>query len=516
MKTFLSTIKFDYLQRTRSYSFLITLCISLAIAYTFVPEPNASYSTIRISDYVGYYNAAWFGYVTAIMTSVFLSLIGFYLVNSGIKADQITKIGQITAATPVSNFRYLFSKVFSNFLILSTIVFIIFIMSIILFFLYNEGFPFELSQFIVPYLLIPIPAMFFIAVLAVVFEVLFKKYSVIQNIGFFFLFSTIVFSTYSDETQFALDPFGTKIVMHQMEESVKGILQVDDQTSLSIGYVLGNVQKPKKFEFNGISFPISFLISRIAWTLLGMILIIIISPFFHRFKIKHKSKITNTIPKIFNKKEAKEIVLSNLSKPEIDYGIFSLVKTELILLFRKGKRWLWVINLIGMILLAITPVEIAYPLILPILWFLQVHRLSEISSKEIYHNVHYFAFSSHKPLTRLLTSQIIAGIAIILFLATPLIIRLMTIQEFSSVGFIIIGAVFIVLLASGLGILTKGKKLFEILFFMITYANINKIPFADYFGGLNHSSNYIISLIIVTMTLGIIGFLTRRYQLRKQ
>ncbi|WP_243456863.1 hypothetical protein [Polaribacter batillariae] len=77
MKPFLNIIKLDYLQRTRNYNFLITLCASLAIAYTFVPEPNANYSTIRISDYVGYYNSAWFGYVTAIMSSIFLSLIGF-------------------------------------------------------------------------------------------------------------------------------------------------------------------------------------------------------------------------------------------------------------------------------------------------------------------------------------------------------------------------------------------------------------------------------------------------------
>jgi len=107
MKPFLTIIKSDYLQRTRSYAFLITLCASLAIAYTFVPEPNANYSTIRIADHVGYYNSAWFGYVTAIMTSIFLSLIGFYLVNSGIKKDIETRVGQIIAATPISNFKYL-------------------------------------------------------------------------------------------------------------------------------------------------------------------------------------------------------------------------------------------------------------------------------------------------------------------------------------------------------------------------------------------------------------------------
>jgi len=514
MKTLLSTIKFDYLQRTRSYSFLITLCISLAIAYTFVPEPNATYSTIRIADHVGYYNAAWFGYVTAIMTSIFLSLIGFYLINNTIHKDQITKIGQITASTPISNFKYLFSKVLSNFLVLLTIVLIIAIMSVVLFFMYNEGYPFEISQFLIPYLLIPIPAMLFIAVLAVVFEVVFKKYSVIQNIGFFFLFATITFSTSTNENQYTLDPFGTKIVMDQLEESVRILLQTDEQTNLNIGYVLGNIKDTKKFEFNGISFPISFVMSRMLWCLFGITLIGIISPFFHRFNIKESSRTIISTPKIIRKLSNKEIVVSNLEKSKTNYGVFSLVKTELIMLFRKGKKWLWIINLIGVILLAITPIEIAYPLILPVLWFFQVHRLSEISSKEAYYNVHYFAFTSYRPLRRLFTSQLIAGISILLLLAFPLLVRFGIMANFLSIIHIIIGAIFIVLLASTLGIVTKGKKLFEVLFFMITYSNINKIPFTDYFGGLVHSSNYVISLIITTIVLSTIGYITRRYQLK--
>lgn len=133
MPPFFTIIKSDYLQRTRSYAFLITLCATLAIAYTFVPEPNANYATIKIANYVGYYNSAWFGYVTAIMTSLFLSLMGFYLVNNGIETDVKIKVGQIVASTPISNFKYLLSKVLSNFLVLLTIVAVVFIMNIILF-----------------------------------------------------------------------------------------------------------------------------------------------------------------------------------------------------------------------------------------------------------------------------------------------------------------------------------------------------------------------------------------------
>jgi hypothetical protein len=71
------------------------------------------------------------------------------------------------------------------------------------------------------------------------------------------------------------------------------------------------------------------------------------------------------------------------------------------------------------------------------------------------------------------------------------------------------------MLAALLGILSKGKKLFEVLFFMITYANINGIPFADYFGGFKHDKFYLLQLIVFTIILGAVGFLVRKNQLNK-
>ncbi|MEB0248556.1 hypothetical protein QN344_00355, partial [Mucilaginibacter sp. 5B2] len=54
-------IKADYLQRTRSYSFLITLAITVYAAYSFVPPDTANYTTLSASGYRGVYNSAWVG-----------------------------------------------------------------------------------------------------------------------------------------------------------------------------------------------------------------------------------------------------------------------------------------------------------------------------------------------------------------------------------------------------------------------------------------------------------------------
>lgn len=516
MKTILSFIKYDYLQRTRTYAFLITLCISLAVAYSFVPEPNASYSTLRVGSYLGYYNSAWFGYVTAIMTSIFLSLVGFYLVNSGIRTDAETRVGQIMAATPVKNSTYLLSKIFSNFLVLLTIVILVFLMSILLFFLYHDAeFTFEIGHFIKPYLFIAIPSIFFFSAIAVLSEVIFCRFSILQNVTFFFFYSALlVQGSPESDSDFMFDVFGSKIVTHQMTESVNDITG-DERKDLSIGYVFGNIKELKRYVFKGVDFPVLFILSRLLWAVLSLLLVFGIAPFFHRFNFRKPLKSKKTNQELIHKTASGHISLANLPPPQIDYGVFSLLTTEMLLLIRQGKKWMWFVSLTGMALLGLLPLEMAHLMVLPILWFLQVGRLSQLTSKELNSGIHYFTFSSYKPLSRLLLTQIFAATLLMVVLATPLIIRYAIKADFMAVATIVLGGMGIVLLAAVLGILTKGKKLFEVLFFMISYANINGIPFLDYFGGINHDDSYVLIMVLIVLSLGSMGFLLRKYQLHR-
>lgn len=75
--------------------------------------------------------------------------------------------------------------------------------------------------------------------------------------------------------------------------------------------------------------------------------------------------------------------------------------------------------------------------------------------------------------------------------------------------------IFIVFIAAILGLLTKGKKLFEILFFLLTYANLNKVPFLDYFGGFHQNNLFNINLICIVAILLRLTFFFRKWQLAK-
>ena len=114
----LHMVRADFLERVRRYSFLLTLGFAVYLGY-------AVYSgqvTVQLDKYSGVNNSAWLGSVVALVASVWLSLIGFYVVKNSIQRDRQTRVGQILATTPMSKSFYTLSKALSNFAVLALMV----------------------------------------------------------------------------------------------------------------------------------------------------------------------------------------------------------------------------------------------------------------------------------------------------------------------------------------------------------------------------------------------------------
>ena len=516
MRRIFTLAKYDYLQRVRSYRFLIIFCASLAFAYTLIPAPGDTYSTVRIGEYLGNYNSAWIGYVTAIMASTFVSLIGYYLINNSVKVDQDTKVGQIVAATRISNFRYLLAKFLGNFLILLTIVILIFLVGIVLFFMYGSGYPFQITEFLTAYILIPIPTIVLISALAVVLEVFLAGRSALQNVAYFFLFAIMLVQ--GSRLAVNVDPFGVGFPTSEMESQVAKITTDSKKQQLNIGFIIGQKPIEKRFDFNGVPVSPLYITFRLLWPLFGILLIYVASRFFHRFEVKERLvvlKKTKSEPSESEKSLSEDLDLTSIPKLQKSMSIFPVFKTELLMMIRRGNRWLWGLNIIGMVLLAVLPLEAAHKIVLPILWFLQVHRWADLVTKEKNHQMHFFIFSSFKPAERLLTAQWLAAVALAIGLVLPLIIRYLVLGQWLLVVSILIGAVFIILVSSFIGILTGGKRLFEVLFFFTTYMNVNGLPYTDYYGSINNSHNYLFLMFGLTFVLALSSFLLRRFELKK-
>lgn len=58
-----------------------------------------------------------------------------------------------------------------------------------------------------------------------------------------------------------------------------------------------------------------------------------------------------------------------------------------------------------------------------------------------------------------------------------------------------------------------GKKLFEIIFLAINYLNLNLLPIADYFSGLNKSLSLDITILLIIPVLIFISFAIRKYDI---
>jgi len=72
----------------------------------------------------------------------------------------------------------------------------------------------------------------------------------------------------------------------------------------------------------------------------------------------------------------------------------------------------------------------------------------------------------------------------------------------------------IVLIATASGIVTGSKKLFEVFFFLLTYAALNKLPVTDYLGSLPHGNmiQFVLTILAINFTLLAVSFMTRSYQ----
>lgn len=115
-------IRADFLERVRRYSFLITLGMTIFAGYVFVPSVDADYVTLDLGGYRGVYNSAWIGSMVALLTTIFLSLAGFYLVKNAVDRDRQSGVGQIIATTPLSKPLHTLGKWLSNFAVLAVMV----------------------------------------------------------------------------------------------------------------------------------------------------------------------------------------------------------------------------------------------------------------------------------------------------------------------------------------------------------------------------------------------------------
>ncbi len=526
----------DFLERIRRYSFLITLGLAAYVGYTFVPPQGASYVTVAMGDYRGVYNSAWIGAMVAIMTSVFLTLAGFYLVKNAVARDERTGVGQIIAATPISRAHYLFGKLFSNFAVLSTIVGVLVLVAVVMQFLRGEEMQLLLWPLLSPFILMTLPAMLVISALAVLFETVSWLRGGLGNVLYFFLWigllSTAIMPSMIQQSETvtpAHDLFGMSTLLADMSRAVRQHFP-EYKDLVSVGYEIrrGPVTL-QTFQWQGMAWSPAIMLVRLLWIGVAGAITLLAALLFHRFDPAGVRG--RTIPR---KKESETEDDPAPVKTAITPSTFTLtplvrhqassfsvlwrmVRAELRLML-KGRHAAWLAAAVGFVIAGLfSEADFARQWVLPFAWIWPLTLWSAMGTREAQHAMEQVVFSTAHPLRYQFTAMWLAGVIVAALVGSGVAVNLILAKVWSSLFAWMVGTLFIPSLALAAGTWSGSPKLFEAVYVMSWYAGpINRVALLDFMGATASATpeKSAPAYLIMTAILLIVAYWGRRRQIK--
>jgi len=515
----------DFLERVRRYSFLLTVLFAGFLGYGAATGRIA----LHLGDYRGVYTSAWIGALVTMVTTFFVSLVGFYIVKNAIDRDRQTGVGQILAATPLSKSHYALGKFLSNFAVLAVMVLVLAVAAVIMQFYAAEDRHLDTLALLLPFLIIALPAMALTAALALLFETLPLLNGGFGNVVWFFAWAILGVGLPELTGKNWLDPMGFKIVADSMMAGARAnIPGYKDSFSLTISDEATKVVDT--FRWHGVPWTSYDLFLRLAWTAVAFVLVLLAALFFDRFD----SAKTFLLPLRRTKMVATQLAESPLgtappASPSTAAHLTALPNTahrnaflrifmaELRLAL-KGFRWWWYAVAAGLLIAQFfSPLEISRGPLLATAWIWAILIWSAMGSRESRFSTRSLLFSCANILPRQLAACFLAGVAVAILTGAGAGFRLLLARD--AIGFLawLAGALFLPSLALALGVWSGVGKPYEGLLTAIWYVGpMNHTRGLDFTGAANGPRTLHYALVYSAISAGLLvfAFFIRSRQLR--
>ncbi|MGH9580613.1 MAG: hypothetical protein ACRD2R_06445, partial [Terriglobales bacterium] len=488
----------DFLERTRRYSFLVTLGFAVYAAWMFLPPNPSPYATLQFAGHRGVYNSAWVGAAVALLCSTFLSIVGFYLVKNALDRDQQTRVGQVLAATPLSRPLYTAGKALSNFAFLSVMVGVVAATAGVTQLSRGEAPSLELSKLLLPLLFLTLPMMAVVGALAILFESVPVLRRGLGNVVFFFAWISFLGVTIPrGKTGIPLrDILGIQAVVPAMEEAVHAAFP--DYDPVRGGFSMGinirgeeNLWRFTTFVWEGISWTGEILLQRVFWLAVAAGLALLAAAFFHRFDPAGRfAAVSAGVGKLRRRPSAaardgengepsapaapagprlpRDVHLTPFAPGRRRVRFAALLAAELRLMLKGVSRW-WLLVAAGLALgSALAPPEAA-PRVLAFAWIWPLTLWSSMGTRELRHDTGRILFCSAHSLRRQLPAAWMAGAWLAVFTGSGAFLRLALDLDWQGMAAWAVGALFIPSLALALGVWTGSSKAFEALYVSLWY-----------------------------------------------
>ena len=478
----------DFRERTRRYSFLWTLIGTTFFGYLVI---TGQY-TMVFTGFQPVVNSAWVGTLMAVFCTILLTLVGFYLISNTIKRDIREGVGQILAATPVSNLTYLLAKFVSNFFVLIACTSILIVTAIVMQLLSSFSGDFSIADLLTPFAVITLPALALAAGLAVVFESSRWLRGTFGNILYLLVFELIIVGTLVADQPF-LDLIGVYRFTSSVEQTILAA-HPGAKIGVQVGFIgiFEDMIQPSAVVFNwpGINWSFDMFWPRLGYVGAGLALVIVTSFGFKRFDPalvrlrgrKRKTKSTTAIET--QPQHAFPVIGFHQIVPAVsDFSTLRMVLAELRVML-KGYHWTWYLVAIGLAIAQIAaPLEIVQRFLLPaaLIWPLPIW--SAMGTRNRRHDTEALLNSSEHPLKRQLSACWLGGMAFTMLAVGGTIFRCISAGQLIQAGALLAGAVFVPTAALALGTLTGTRKCFEVSYLLIWYIGlVNRLWGLDFIG----------------------------------
>ena len=459
----------------RRYSFLLTLGGALFLCY----QVFDGHMGIHFHRQRGTFNSAWTGAVVTLVATQFVGLFGFFPVKSAIDRDQMTGVGQLLAATPISNLQYILGKALSNFAVLSLVILILAAAAIPLQLHMGEA-GIDAAALFLPLLLIAWPMMALVAATAVLFETIQPLRGGFGNLLYLFFFGVVVtLATH----HIIPDPTGIEAFHQSMLSAVRA---VDPAVKAGFGFG-GNVQLMRRtFEWNGLNWTAWRLLQPLMWLGFSSVICLISTSCFNRFDtdtMRMAVAPASVEPEPILTTEASRssvIRVHQLPPVVLRFSFLRLVMAELGLMVSGSPRW-WLAGCLAAVLAEMVVPAKSFAYVLALAWIWPVLHWSPMGNRELRNQTLAYVFAAAHPLRRQLAASWVAGVALALLIATGVAARLTVSLDWRGLGCLLVGALFVPSLALALGTWAGSGKPFEVVYTLIWYIGaVNHAPPLDF------------------------------------
>ncbi len=476
-------VRADFLERVRRYSFLLTMAFSIYLGYAIY----AGQISLRLNNYQGVANSAWLGSVAGLVGSVFLSLVGFYVVKNTIQRDRETRVGRILAATPLSKIVYTLGKALSNFAVLGLMVLILAAEAVVIQWARMGMGRVDFFELLTPLLVFGLCSVGVTSALAVLFETIPGLRGGLGNIVYFFLWCYLISMSVAPliagkpaSTLTSLSDYaGIGTISGQMQAQVR---ELDPEYKGGSSFTVGSLHHAtKSFLWQGVRWTPTILLARVFWLGVALSLTLLAAGLFDRFDPARERLSFGRVrqgrqqqaialepaegtPAAARGQQLTASGLTPLARSGGQSRFAALVVAELRLLLW-GRRWWWYTVAAGLFVACVfAPLADARSWIILAAWLWPTLLWSQLGTREAQFSTHALIFSAPHAFPRQILASWTAGVLLAVITGGGLGLHLVFARDWEGLATWVVGALFIPTLALALGVCTGSPKAFEAIY----------------------------------------------------